>query len=291
MKCEVMSTCRIEDQQTGAVETAGYLDCEGDQLYFVRHHARQAEGGTRGSIVLCGTIGAQRERAYRTMVETARLMAARGFEVVRFDYRGIGESGGRFERMCLSDWKRDVEACAALLREDAPGMPMALWGVRAGALLASECFAEGMGDALMLCAPMSGRTMLSDILRRTLVAEMLSRPNAPRTTAEECQEKLKRGELVNVDGYWWSGRLWDDAERHPLVLPGEGESRPWRVMDLKGAPKTEMPAWAQDKRVMEMTDQFWELNAVLVPRSMEFVERGVEWLRSEMRTGGRSRCV
>ncbi len=135
------SECRMEDPVTGMAETMGYIEMEGDQLYFVQHHAARTDG-PRGAVVVCGPIGAQRERAYRTLVDLSRSLALQGFDVLRFDYRGIGESTGRFERLCMSDWKGDVERCISFVRDRAPGAPLALWGVRAGALLASECFGE-----------------------------------------------------------------------------------------------------------------------------------------------------
>lgn len=278
-----MSACTIVDPARATPETIRYLDLAGgEQLYTVLHHAR---GESRGSLLLCGPINAERERGLRSIVDLARSLAADGYDVMRFDYRGIGESTGAFDERCLSDWREDIRACATALRAIAPRAPLSLWGLRAGALLVSELFAAGLGDAAMCCAPMDGQPLLQDILRRTLVADMMARPHAKRTTREEIVAALERGEFAVVDGYRWSRRLWEDAAAHRFTAPAD-LGRPWRVVDFRGLPKSSLPAALESCRDTETSERFWESTPQLVPKSQSLLDRMRTWLRGAHLGGG-----
>ena len=62
-------------------------------------------------------------------------LVTHGFGVLRFDYSGIGESGGRFEDVTFSRKVQDVAAAAAYLRQLQQG-PVALMGHSLGGLVA-----------------------------------------------------------------------------------------------------------------------------------------------------------
>lgn len=281
MTSAVASGCSFTDPASGAREDIRYLDV-GDphgQLYVVHHHARHRP---RGGIVLCGSIGAEREWGFRMLVDIARAVAAEGFDALRFDYRGIGESTGRFDDYCLSDWRRDVEACVHLLRENLPGQPLGLWGIRAGALLASEVFDTGQGDGLLICAPMDGQPLLQDILRRKLVADMLARPRAKRSTREEIVAAIEAGAVVDVEGYPWSKRLWLDAACHRVVIPAE-DGCPWQVVDFKGLPKTKLGLHQETHRQVNSAGCFLHGGPALVPLDSSLATSTAAWLKSLIR--------
>lgn len=251
-------------------EVYEYVPMGAERLYVVHHRAK---GSPRGIVVIGGATVAQRERAYRSMVLLARTIAGAGFDAVRFDYRGVGESTGSFAERSLCDWREDLEAVASIARSWTPRVPMVMMGLRTGALLASQCFARGIGDAMLLLSPpRSGTDLLQEILRRTLMADMLASPNAPRRTREEIAAALERGEIVNVDGYAWSRKLWESAPRHELMLPGREDHRPWFVVDFKGTPATPMPKGAEPRRSTIDAERFWESSPILIPRTTALFE-------------------
>jgi hypothetical protein len=143
-----------------------------------------------------------------------------------------------------------------------------LLGVRAGALLASQAFADGLGDGMMLWAPpKSGREQLIDTLRRSIVADMMVKPNLPPRTREDVAEQLERGHVVNVDGYLWSRKLWHDSLSQELRLPSTAEKRPWHIVDFKGLPATAIPSGAERHYKIVVAERFWEVFSSLVPRT------------------------
>lgn len=274
------TSCTFTDPATGQREDIQYLevgDATAGHVYLVHHHAR---GQSRGGVVLCGSISSDREGCLRTMVDMARALAASGFDVVRFDYRGIGESTGRFEDYSFSDWRRDIEVCIGLLRERLSGRPIALWGVRAGALLVSEAFRDELGDAAMFCAPTDAQPFLQGILRRSLVNDMLSRPGLKRANRAEIIAAIEQGAAVNIDGYLWSARLWMDAASHRFVVPA-GDSRPWQVVDFTDHPRTDLGGGENEShRKLSSVGRFWEAAPTRVAKDGSLLQITMDWLNS-----------
>jgi alpha/beta superfamily hydrolase len=257
-------------------ESAGYLDGPGGQLYFVFH---SAVGPRRGALLLCGCFGAERERSYFTLARWCRLLAGSGFDVMRFDYRGMGESPGRFEEATISRWRDDAAFCAAHLRRVSAGVPLVLHGVRIGALIAAELFKAGVGDAMLLWAPPpSAHAHLWEIMRRTLVSEMLRDPASPPPTREEQFRAIRNGASVNVDGYFWSRDFCEDADSHTLATPAPDEPRPWTIVDIHRSERSAAAGVAHGHREKVSGDAFWELSRRLEMRVDRVVGTSMEWL-------------
>jgi alpha/beta superfamily hydrolase len=256
----------IPMQPSGA-EEIGYLSHNGVELYFVRHRAR---GRQRCKALLAGPFAIERQLSYTTWVRWARALASAGFEVLRFDYRGTGESTGRFDTSCMSDWKQDLLACLDLLR-DGKDAPTLLIGVRMGALLAAEAFEMGEGDGLLLWdPPATGQVALHETLRRKLASDMLEVPNGTRRTRADYVAQLTAGAQVEVEGYMWSRRLWMDSAKHSLTIPDEKERRPWKILRLSGGPRKATPSQHTLAVPVPMPPFWWHGPAVVAEVSTLF---------------------
>jgi alpha/beta superfamily hydrolase len=279
-------TTFFSNTRTSGNTVHGYFDFSNGQIYHVMHHANIQR---RAAVLLCGPAGAERERSYPTFVKWARTLAAQGYDTLRFDYRGIGESTGRFEDMTLTDWLEDAAFCATRLSEISPDVPLILHGTRAGALIAAELFATGVGDALLLWAPpASGHALLWDTLRRNLAAQMVTNPNSPRQTREQLVAALEAGELINVDGYFWSRNLWRDAQLHALAHPAETEPRPWHIVRISNLATSAINANVQGREEHVRTKPFWEDSLLFRPSSDELSCASLRWLESSVLMHGRS---
>lgn len=239
-------------------ERPAYLPHDGDQLYVVHHGA--AATPPRATVVLAGPMTLERSHAYLTWVRLARCLAANGYDVLRFDYRGVGESTGAFRAQTFTAWRDDLVAVVDLAR--GRGRVVVL-GLRLGALLAKPLADAGRADGLIAWdPPASARAMLLDMLRRKLVADYAEFPDAPRRTRDEYAKELEADREVEVEGYPWTRGLWQSADAFPWIEPTSPTDATLTVF-LDGRPEARLPG-AHAATVKIPRPAFWLQSASLV---------------------------
>lgn len=110
---------------TGVTEQALVFDCEGAQLPGVLH--RPAQASRQGVLVVVG--GPQtRVGSHRQFVLLARDLAAAGYPVLRFDYRGMGDADGEF--VGFEGIAQDIRAAVDTLQSQCPDVSeVVIWGL------------------------------------------------------------------------------------------------------------------------------------------------------------------
>lgn len=121
-------------------------------------------GVARAGVIICPPLGRQHLDTYRGLKLLAQQLCAKGFAVLRFDYRGTGDStGDQCLDSALDDYVGSIRTAADYLR--ASGVrSLSLVGLRAGALLAATAASaiEGL-DGLILWDPATdGRRYLRE---------------------------------------------------------------------------------------------------------------------------------
>src|SRR5689334_14308729 len=135
----------------------------GGRLFGLRS---EAVGPPRQSAVLmCHSWGMEYMRSYRALYLLAQQLAARGFETLRFDYSGTGDSADAADGITLDQWIEDIRCAARELRELSGADRICLLGLRLGALLAMRAIDEGLraDTAALWDAPESGRAWISEL--------------------------------------------------------------------------------------------------------------------------------
>jgi exosortase A-associated hydrolase 2 len=178
-----------------------------------------APGGTAlGSALFCNPLFEERKSSQRVMVECARALAADGFMVLRFDYRGCGDSEGNFKDFTASDWIPDIKSAVQLLTERSGSSSFSMLGLRLGANLAVSSILDGLSpQALILWEPIAdGTEYIEHELRRKLLREMVTFGKG-RATRESISEELKAGKSVDLDGYELSPALFASIKELSLL--------------------------------------------------------------------------
>lgn len=126
-----------------------------------------AQGDRRGAgVVLCRPMGYEALCSYRTFTLLAETLAQAGFDVLRFDYHGTGDSAGAdTDGDRVAAWVASIEAAVVQLKRIAGVSRVALLGVRLGATLAVQAAAQLGGiDSLILWAPcVTGRSFVREM--------------------------------------------------------------------------------------------------------------------------------
>lgn len=105
-------------------------------------------------VVLCYPFGQEYMRAHRAYRQLALLLTKKGYHVLRFDYRGTGDSSGAMESVVAQDWVDDVGLAIHELREIASVSSISVIGLRLGALIAgAACAVRDDVDRLILWDP------------------------------------------------------------------------------------------------------------------------------------------
>ncbi|MFT6990062.1 MAG: esterase/lipase [Paraglaciecola sp.] len=104
-------------------------------LYGV-YHSPSALPHKKEAILLCPPFGQEYMRSHRAYRQLAFLLNKLGFPVLRFDYRGTGDSFGYLEDTAVSDWLEDINVAAEELKQTAQVDNISIVGLRLGGLLA-----------------------------------------------------------------------------------------------------------------------------------------------------------
>jgi len=99
-----------------------------------------APAGGAGQVltVICPPLFFDHKRTQMALRALSVALAANGQHVIRFDYRGTGDSSGELELVTVSDWIEDVANAVREGCEIAAPNVVRIVGVRAGALLACK---------------------------------------------------------------------------------------------------------------------------------------------------------
>jgi len=217
-------------------EEAGYFSVPGAHVYTVVHQVKEP----LARVFLIGPLASERHFSYHPWVRWARYLAERQIEVVRFDYRGVGESTGLFEEMSFENWSEDVELLGQWIEDQTPRVPVLLHGLEIGAILAARSFKKGRGDALLLWSPPdnANQALRSSLLQWAGLEQLYESPRN-RRPASEFIRRLEDGVCIEVQGYLWSGRLWRDSFQFVLpstlqdgILSDEAGHRPVKISIL-----------------------------------------------------------
>ena len=171
-------------------------------MFGVLHQPAEDPGIKPGGWVLCSAFGDERSNAQRLMVEWARTLCREGFWVLRFDYRGYGDSCGLFEQFTQDDALDDVKTAIRTL-EERSGLPCrGLCGLRMGATLAAIAASQDdRNPLLVLWEPVVNGDAYVDDLLRIVMARAMAHGGETPTTRADLRERLAGDEELTVQGH------------------------------------------------------------------------------------------
>jgi exosortase A-associated hydrolase 2 len=136
---------------------------------FGVYHAPLSAADRELGIVVCAPLGREYTKAHRALRQLALRLARLGFHVLRFDYRGCGDSSGEPVDVDLARWAQDVGVAADELLDRTGLVKVGLVGLRLGATLALLSARQRRDvEALVLWEPvLDGRRHLEELRAST----------------------------------------------------------------------------------------------------------------------------
>lgn len=183
------------DTESGATEITEFVGA-GSRIFTSLHIP---PGDIRGAVVVCSPFQAEFLKNYRREVLLARRLAAAGWAVQRFHYRGTGNSDG--ESPTLDTMCSDAAAATDHLQQACRPPRLAFVGARFGGLVATVAANSYPGAALALWEPVTDtRTYLRELFRVRMIRE-LKDGVTERATAEGLLETLHAEGTVDIIGF------------------------------------------------------------------------------------------
>lgn len=159
---------------------------------------RPTRAARRGTIVFVHPFAEELNKCRRMVAQTARALAADGWQVVQPDLFGCGDSAGDFADANWEGWIADLQRVIDAWH-DGTG-ELWLWGLRAGALLMPALLGSAGTPNLLLWQPsLDGSQVLNQFLRLRTTADSLEGDRS--TDRKALRQQLARGESIEVAGY------------------------------------------------------------------------------------------
>lgn len=165
-----------------------------------------------GHIVYVPPLAEEMNRCRALVAEQARSFARAGYACTLVDFVGTGDSDGELRDVGLGDWYANLNATIETLQSE-QSLPLTLWGMRLGGLLALDFSATSSVDVknILLWQPVTvGKMYVTQVLRQRVASLMVK--ELPPETTKEIRQRLADGEQVEIAGYAFGGRLLDDIE-------------------------------------------------------------------------------
>lgn len=234
-----------------------FLPAAGGEQRLCVFHA--PAGAPRSKILYLHPFAEEMNKSRRMAALACRALAEAGHAVLQIDLRGCGDSSADFGDASWADWQADVRLGLQALDERVPvEVPLWLWGMRAGCLLAANDWGRRVN--YLFWQPMtSGKLALQQFLRLKLAAEMGG--GGGKGLMEQMKTELAAGRFVEVAGYrigpGLAGGL-ETAQLTPAGTPGRVE---WlEVSSREDAAMTPVAAQA----IKTWQDAGWTVRSHLV---------------------------
>jgi exosortase A-associated hydrolase 2 len=185
---------------TAAPARPFFLDGANGARYCLYH---APVGACRGALLYVAPFGDEMNRTRNLVANQARALAQLGIGVLQIDLYGCGDSAGEFADARWALWQDDLALGHAWLHAQL-GVPVGLWGLRLGALLALDYAYQATLPVarLLLWQPVvRGAAFLTQLLRLRLAGALLDGETAGRTGTTQLRAALLAGEPTEIGGY------------------------------------------------------------------------------------------
>ncbi|PIE42622.1 MAG: hypothetical protein CSA49_00175, partial [Gammaproteobacteria bacterium] len=171
-------TLTLSGSRISIKERFFYLNSSGERLAVWEHSP--SRGAIKDKVILLNApVGFEQVHTYRSMRRLAEQLAADGFVVIRFDYRGTGDSMGVPEKnTTFEHWVQDIRCVSAYIKAQYQSTEQCWLGLRLGGLLAQLANYDNMAQHMILWEPvLNGRAYIREMQALSMLASHQAHKN------------------------------------------------------------------------------------------------------------------
>jgi len=210
------------DQRTGVRECVGFIELDDERIFSCTYLPPTKP---RAGVLICSPLLADVHVSYRREVVTARELAARGFAVQRFHFRGSSNSDGSADAANLPALAMDAQRAGECLAQIAGIKPTVLLGTRLGAIIAARAARFFEASTLVMWAPtLNTEGYFRDVFRGYVIGQLKDEELDGRSVNDPVAELRQKGYL-DVLGYPVAQPFYDSFFGRQLIEeigPGGG---------------------------------------------------------------------
>jgi pimeloyl-ACP methyl ester carboxylesterase len=185
-----------------------------------------------GGVVICSSIQAEFLKNLRREVLLGRALSQRGLAVVRWHYRGAGNSDGSSEDMTFHTMRDDTVAATRWL-QDATGVDrLAFAGTRWGGLVAATVAGDHPGAPLALWEPAADSSRYFREVFRSRQIRELKEGSEDAASSSNLVDQLNESGTLDVLGYSIDKPLYESAQGHTLAEGLGDAARPILLIQI-----------------------------------------------------------
>lgn len=214
-----------------AVQEVFFLPAAGGQRFCIFHPPRGSVA--RGAVLYVHPFAEEMNKSRRMAALFSRTLSEAGFGVLQIDLLGCGDSSGEFGDASWEDWRADVAVGVAWLQERLP-LPLTLWGLRAGSLLAASVAVdlEKRPNFVFWQPVISGKQHWQQFMRLKAAAALGS--GNGKDVLDGLRQQLGAGDNVEIAGYSISPRMAEGLAAAELLSgAGQGGRVAWLEMSAR----------------------------------------------------------
>jgi exosortase A-associated hydrolase 2 len=241
---------------------AFYLKGATARLFCILHRPA-TDSPPKGAVVYLAPFAEEMNKSRRMAALQARALADAGWWVMQPDLTGCGDSEGEYSDASWDLWCDDAARSLDWLQA-ASGMQPALWGLRAGCLLASAVArARPAACRLVFWQPVaSGKQHLQQFLRLKVAGAMFAEGKQGGDGTRQLREQLQAGEAVEVAGYLLAPALALGLDAATLTAPQASGKVSWIELSSATEPELSIPS---RQAIEKWSAAGWQVDSQVLP--------------------------
>jgi exosortase A-associated hydrolase 2 len=268
-------------------ETPLFFNSSNTRLFGVIH-APEKEKSKKTGIVLVAPFAEEKLWSLRVFVNMARLLASKGYHVMRFDHSGHGDSEKDHGDISFEDILSDTRRACEVLKEKTGLEKTGFIGLRLGATAAAYAVEDSNSSFIVMWEPViNGSTYLQQCLRSNIASQMMIYRQVLRTR-EKLMEDVENGMAVNIDGYMVSSILFkgiadmnlsglENIGNIPILIAGISrtgrENTEYKELYLKYFRKNPHSSFITLKE-----EPFWAESKTYFQKPSELMDSTINWI-------------